>query len=121
MKSTLPVTLEKHKAKIDPSVILSWSLYKILESFNKDFALSNLKFIIKFGFDGGQTLQEINFQDDEDIDDKCSFIVGLVLLMVFEGSTLIWKNKNANSVKEFKPFELLFVKENDKLSNSIFR
>ena len=61
MKSSLPVIVEKEKVEIDPSVALSWSLNEILEKFDRNFVLSKFKFVIKFGFDWGQTLQEINF------------------------------------------------------------
>lgn len=74
-KSSLTVVAKKESVKIDPCVSLLWSLNKILDSLSLDDStdFSQIKFVIKFGFDGAQILQEINFQKEDDIDDKYFF------------------------------------------------
>lgn len=113
MKSELAMVAKKESVKIDPSVSLLWSLNKILGfiSFNDSTDLSEIKYVIKFGLDGAQSLQEINFQTENDIDNKYFFIIGYVPLLIYKNSNLIWSNENANSVEQFKPLEILFVKK----------
>lgn len=122
IKSDLPVTVRPNSVTIDASVAVSHSFLKIFETLNVSYEISELDFGIKFGFDGGQSMQSINFQSIEDqIDDKFMFLVYFCPLFIKRKDIFLWKNPNPNSVNSTLLLELNFIKENDAFSADCYQ
>jgi len=81
-----------------------------------------MKLIIKIGFDGVQSNQEINFMSESPkVNDSYIFIISLVPLFVYCDEMLLWSNNNHGSVESCKPLEILFMKENGIDTYKIFQ
>lgn len=121
-KDDLPIVAEPSLVYISPHTAFSHSFHQILDGLNLPFTDKKYKFYCKFGFDGGETQQQINFDNESPkINDKHFFIVTFLPLFIFLDDEKIWQNTNPNSVNQCKPLEIHFCKENDKLSLSIFQ
>ena len=121
IKSELLLNVTPEAVKIDPELAFNWMIVKILEDIDfQAFDLENIQLIAKFCFDGGETQQEIVFQNVNDIDDKYFFLVSFVPLIIKYETKTIWINPNQNSVDWCKPLEILFVKENDTMFNETY-
>ena len=121
IKNDIVVNVDVDQAKIDPELAFNWMLTKILEMI--DFRPENfdkLEFTCKFGFDGAETQQEIDFQKSDDIDDKYFFIISFVPLKITYENNKIWVNENPNSTDWCKPIEIVWRKENDTMTNEKF-
>ena len=78
IKNKLVVESCDRFAKICPSIVLSWCLQKIIDSVGSNLDFKKLKLVIKFGFDGAESLQELNFQNEnESVNDKYFFLLDL--------------------------------------------
>ena len=70
-KTELPVESKSTSALIDPYVALTRTFVEITELLGIESDQLDIELVVKFGFDGGQTMESINFQNSIDqIDDK---------------------------------------------------
>ena len=122
----LDFIIESSKMSIDLSCGLNYIFGSIIKSIedeiDTDSEFANMKLIIKIGFDGAQSNQEINFMSESPkVNDSYIFIVSLVPLFVYCDEMLLWSNNNPGSVESCKPLEILFMKENDIDTYKIFQ
>lgn len=85
--------------KICPIDAIKMVFLKIINDENfvcDEFA--RLKFHIKLGMDGGQTMRTIQFQKEQDVDDSNIFILSFVPMAISSCGDIIWKNSECCSV-----------------------
>ena len=109
--------------KIDTKEALLIILEKISNECHQDFFnLSGLKMVVKIGFDGAQTNQNIHFMAEENFlnDDSHVFIVAITPLFIFSENIQIWCNPTPGSVDYCYPLEIIFSKDTDVLTKNIY-
>ena len=125
-QNELDFLIESSKMSVNISCALNYIFDSIIKSIedeiDNDSEFANMKLIIKIGFDGAQSNQEINFMSESPkVNDSYIFIISLVPLFVYCDKMLPWSNNNPGSVESCKPLEILFMKENDLDTYKIFQ